>query len=357
MSSKVYFSSLSGKSRVSPLTKITKLLNRCGAKDIYAKDDLVAIKVHFGELGNTAFIRPIFLRPVVELLNQKNAKPFLTDTNTLYAGMRNNSVSHLHNANWNGFGYSTLQVPVIIADGLRGENSIDVPVEGTELIDKARLATDIVNADALLVVSHFKGHEAAGFGGAIKNLSMGCASRAGKLAMHSSSKPSVKQDKCTACGLCTTVCHWKAIKIENKAADITELCTGCARCVGICPHRAIYVKYDASFTNMQKMMAEYAKAVVASSRKPVVFLNILTAISPTCDCAPGNDAPVTHDIGFMSSLDPVALDKAGLDMVLKQCEGIDPFAAKNGGITGDVQLTHAEKIGLGSLDYELVEVN
>jgi uncharacterized Fe-S center protein len=352
---KVFYSSLENKGTTSPLNKIKKLINRCGAKDMYDKGNLVAVKVHFGELGNTAFLRPILLRPVIELLNQYGTKPYLTDTNTLYTGMRTNSVYHHHNANWNGFGYSTLQVPVIIADGLRGENKVEVPVPNGQVHKHAILAADIVNADALVLVSHFKGHVATGFGGALKNLAMGCAARAGKRAMHSCTKPYVDQAHCTACGRCKQYCQVDAIKISGKADIQSDICTGCARCVGVCPEGAIHSRFDTSNDDLQRGIAEYAAAVLASYDKPVICLNILTSIVPSCDCLGANDAPLVHDLGFMASTDPVALDKACRDLILQHTNGEDIFLKANG-MSGEVVYQHAEAIGLGTTDYQLEKI-
>jgi uncharacterized Fe-S center protein len=352
----VYFSAMRNKNTVSPLNKIKKLMNRCGAKDIYSKGDLVAVKVHFGEYGNTAFIRPIYLRPVIEQLKAYNAKPYLTDTNTLYVGMRTNSVDHILNANFNGFGFSTLQVPIIIADGLRGENVSEMPVPNGKHLKTAKLASDIVNADAMVLVSHFKGHEVTGFGGAIKNLAMGCAARGGKLAMHSVSKPKIKTEKCTACGRCKSVCQAQAISISGHAT-IGDKCTGCARCIGICPEGIISIRWDNGLTEIQEMISEYASAVMASFDKPVICINILTSMVAACDCMAGNDAPVVHDLGFLASTDPVALDQASYDLVKRASEGKDPFAVHNNGITGEIQLKHAEAIGFGSTKYDLVNID
>lgn len=329
-------------------------MNKCDATTHYKKDDIVAVKVHFGEMGNTAFIRPIFLRPILEVLNRNECKPFLTDTNTLYVGMRTNSVDHIHNANLNGFNYSTLQTPVIIADGMRGENSVAIPFDG-ELISSAKLAADIVHADALFVVSHYKGHEVSGFGGAIKNLSMGCASREGKLEMHSTSRPSVHQDKCDSCGKCVQHCAAGAI-ILNPRAEITDICTGCSRCIAVCPKGAIGVNWNESSDNTQKKMVEYAAAVAKHFNRPIVYINFLTTISPACDCYPGNDAPVTSDIGYLASTDPVAIDKASYDLV-KQAVGEDPFKKLYHYLDPEVQFAHAEKIGFGNTEYTLKAID
>lgn len=353
MSSEVFFSTVDSKKHKSPLLKIKKLINRCAPETLFKKGELIAIKTHFGEMGNTAFIRPVFLRPVIEKLNFIGTKPYLTDTNTLYVGMRTNSVDHLHNATWNGFNYSTLQVPVIIADGLRGDNSIPVEIDG-DMLKVVNLAADIVSADGMFVVSHFKGHEVSGFGGAIKNLSMGCSCRQGKLDMHSDSKPSVFQDKCTSCGRCLTFCASKAIDMKPKATINTN-CTGCAMCISVCPEGAIHINWDASSASTQTKMAEYASGVVKALDRKLVYMNIIVSVSPACDCYPGNDRPVVGDIGFAASLDPVALDKACMDLVCKEYGG-DPFKERYPNVDSDIQLSHAEKMGMGTKDYKLIEV-
>ena len=350
MKSIVYFSPINNKKTVSPLNKIKKLFKKLEPEKLFHKGSLIAVKTHFGELGNTAFLRPIFLRPIIEILKNLKTKPFLTDTNTLYVGMRTNSVDHLHNAFFNGFNYSTLQVPVIIADGLRGENSVEVKIDG-KLLKSVKLAADIINADGMVCVSHFKGHEVSGFGGAIKNLSMGCASREGKLEMHSITRPVVNSHKCTACGLCKAACAHDAITI-SKFATITEKCTGCARCIAVCPENAIEINWDETAENTSLKMAEYALGVHTSLNGKILYVNVAMNISPACDCYPGNDAPVCGDIGFFASTDPVAIDKACYDLVVKNVED-DPFKKIYDYIEGTVQLKHAEKLGLGSMDYEL----
>ncbi len=352
----VYFSSLKSKSTISPLNKIKKLLNKCRISDTFQKDELIAVKVHFGELGNTAFVRPVFLRPVIEALKRIGAKPFLADTNTLYVGMRTNSVDHLHNAFLNGFNFSTLQTPVIIADGLRGENSLLIEVN-LKLLDNVRLASSIVNADGMVVVSHFKGHEVSGFGGAIKSLSMGCASREGKLEMHSVTRPKVNPKKCTECERCKINCSSDAIEMSPKAY-ITDRCVGCARCIAVCPEGAVNINWDESSENTQKKMVEYAYGVVKSLESKIIYLNILTSISPACDCYPGNDEPITRDIGFLASLDPVAIDRASWNLVVNSVEPIeDPFKKLYDYLDPEVQFRHAGAIGFGSNKYKLVKID
>ena len=355
MASKVFYASMKCRNTESPLNKIKKLINKCCPENSYNKKDLVAIKLHFGELGNTAFIRPIYLRPVIETMRRLGANPFLTDTNTLYAGMRTNSCDHITNAQLNGFGYSTLQTPIIIADGLRGENTVTVPIPNGTSCKNAKLAADIINADGLFTVSHFKGHEMTGFGGALKNLAMGCASRSGKLDMHSNLRPEVNSHKCTACGRCKVNCQAGAITI-SKTAAINDNCTGCARCIAVCPEKAINVNYNVACGELQKRIAEYASAVHGAFKNPPIYLNLLTSIVPACDCCGGNDAPMVQDLGFMTSLDPVAIDKASYDLVV-QTAGKDVFKEKWTYLDPLEQFHHAEKLQFGSTDYELIKIS
>ena len=353
MSANVYYSSMVCNMNQSPLNKIKKLINKCGVTNIYGKDDITAVKLHFGEYGNTAFLRPIYLRPILETLNRIGTKPFLTDTNTLYVGMRTNSVDHLHNANLNGFGYSTLQTPIIIADGLKGELYTPLIVPNGEIYKDAKIAAAIASADKLFVISHFKGHEMTGFGGAMKNLAMGCASRAGKNEMHSSVRPVVDPHLCTACGRCKIACDAGAITI-SKHATIDDKCVGCAMCISACPEHAISTDFNVACDTLQQKIVEYA-AAVHHHFKEVVYVNVLTSIVPACDCHGGNDASLVHDLGFMASTDPVAIDKASYDLVCKTA-GKDVFQESWPHLNPQDSFTHAKKIGFGSTEYKLETV-
>jgi uncharacterized Fe-S center protein len=353
MASEVYFSSVDNKKFISPLNKITRLLEKCNIKDKFKKNDLVALKVHFGEFGNTSFIRPIFLRPVIDSVKALGAKPFLTDTNTLYVGMRTNSVDHLHNAALNGFNYSTLQVPVIIADGIRGENIIEYAVD-FPLLKTIKIAADIFNSDGIIAVSHFKAHELSGIGGAVKNLAMGCGGRRGKYDMHSDSKPHVKAKDCTRCGKCVTSCQVKAIEMKDKAF-ITDRCVGCGRCIAVCPELAINVDWNSTSDGMQKKMVEYSFGIEKAMNKKITYVNIMTQMSPACDCYGGNDKPMAPDVGFLSSDDPVALDRACFDLLLKAA-GKDPIKEEYPAINSYTIFDYAKEIGFGSSEYKLVSV-
>jgi len=345
-----------------------RLMDRCGLEDIMPHRGLVAIKLHFGEKGNTAFIRPLFIRPIVDSVKELGASPFLTDTHPLYAGTRGNSISHLKTAIENGFAYSVVNAPVIIGDGMRGASYSEVKIGG-EIIKTAYLGKEIVESDALISVAHFKGHELSGFGGTIKNLGMGCASRKGKLDQHSGLSPKVKRKKCVGCGECIEHCAQNAISLNDKKAEIDpKKCVGCGECILICPNGAINVQWNADIPIFQKKMVEYTSAVLKGKQGKALFLNFLTDISPACDCYGHSDAPIVQDIGIMASTDPVAIEQASVDMVNRQnvadgsClkgskeQGADKFRAVYPKIDWSIQLKHAEKMGIGSREYELVTI-
>ena len=368
MASKVYFSDLRTSFKENIFIKLNRLLDEAAMDDAVAERSLVAIKLHFGEKGNSAFIRPNFLRTIVDRVEGLGANPFLTDANTLYAGTRGNSVSHLHTAVSNGFAYSVVKAPVIIADGIRGASFKTVKIDQA-FIQTAYIARDIAEADGLISVAHFKGHELTGFGGTIKNLGMGCASRKGKMAQHSDVSPKVKKKKCVGCGDCVRHCAGEAISLKEKKASIDpEKCVGCGECILICPNGAIDVSWNADIPLMQKKMTEYTLAVLKGKETNAFFINFLTNISPACDCYGHSDAPIVHDVGIVASKDPVAIDQASADLVNQQTgaaasclkEGLKPgedkFRAVYPKVDWTIQLDHGENIGLGSRKYELITI-
>jgi len=367
-SSKVYFTNLRTSAKENLPSKLVRLMNTAGLEETIMPRSLVAIKLHFGEQGNTAFIRPLFIRHIVNRVKEIGASPFLTDTNTLYAGTRGSSVSHLKTAIENGFAYSVVNAPVIIADGMRGASFTSIKID-KELIKTAYLGKEIVESDTLIGVAHFKGHELSGFGGAIKNIGMGCASRKGKLNQHSDLSPKVTLKKCVGCGDCIQHCAQNAISlIEKKAIINKDKCVGCGECILICPNSAITVQWSRDIPTFQKKMAEYAFAALKGIQGKAFFLNFLTNISPACDCLTHNDAPIVNDIGIMASKDPVAIDQASVDMVNSQkaSDGSCLTASKEPGedkfrniypkIEWQIQLEHAQKIGLGNRKYELITI-
>lgn len=365
--SKVFFSDIRASFKKNLLTKLVELVDRAGLEQILSPRDLVALKLHFGEKGNTAFIRPVFVRQIVDRVKSLGALPFLTDANTLYAGTRGNSISHSLTAIENGFAYAVVDAPIIIADGLRGASYASVRL-GLEHVKTAYLGREIVDADAIVSLAHFKGHELSGFGGTIKNLGMGCAARKGKLQQHSDLSPKVKAKRCSACGECVAHCAQGAISVPdgNKASIDPGKCVGCGECILICPNGAIDIQWSQDAAGFQKKMAEYTMAVLKNKHDKALFVNFITNVSPACDCYGHCDAPIVSDIGMVSSTDPVAIDQASVDLVNGQIAaegsclsgrakaGSDKFRTIYPKIDWNVQLEHAEKIGLGTRKYDLV---
>lgn len=369
MASRVYFTDMRATQKLNLIDKVGKLFQEAGLKDIISPGDLVAIKLHFGEKGNTGFIRPQFIRRIVEEVKNAGGKPFLTDANTLYVGSRSNAVDHLKTAVENGFAYAVVDAPLVIADGLNGKDYLKVPVNLKHCSD-VKIGSAVMFADVLLAVTHFKGHEATGFGGAIKNVGMGCGSRAGKQVMHSDMLPRVKESKCRACARCSQWCPAGAITVgELKMAVIDEkLCLGCGECTITCPHGAISVNWKNNMQyGLQEKMVEYAAGVLSNKTGKCGFITFLNNISPDCDCFSFSDTPVVRDIGILASKDIVAIDQACVDLVNKerglpgsQLEGKsekgDIFGALHPNIDWRRQLEYGEEVGLGTRDYELLKI-
>ena len=377
MKSIVSFSDLRVDSGKTLLDRLDALLDRANLKEKIKERDLVAIKLHFGEKGNTAFVRPIFLRRIVDWVKQYKGKPFLTDTNTLYRGMRQEATSSLTNAYQNGFSYSMVDAPILIADGLRGNSAVRVTIDKPNF-KTVFIAHDIYTADVVISVAHFTGHELCGFGGALKNLGMGCASREGKLSQHSNISPRVKAKGCKGCEVCLTTCAQEAISMRPPKASIeseymiafidSKKCIGCGECILTCPTGAIKVQWNETIPIFQKKMVEYAYGAVQEKKGKVLFLNFLTEISPACDCWGHSDTPIVNDIGILSSEDPVAIDQASADLVNGQegnrssklpkhwNPGEDKFRALYPEVDWGIQLAHGEEIGLGTREYELIRI-
>lgn len=369
MKTKVYFADMHCRKQAdNKASKIQRLCEAVGLKNILKKDELTAIKLHFGEFGNDTHIRPQLVRKVVDLVKQEKAKPFLTDTNTLYSGSRKNSVDHLNTAYAHGFSPCTVDAPIIIADGLHGKNQVSVPVN-LKYFKETFIAREIYDSDSMVVLSHFKGHIVAGFGGAIKNLAMGCASFWGKRAQHDT-KVCINKEKCTACTSCIKICPASAISMkkenEQKFAFVNrELCIGCFECSTVCEYKAINNEHDSDLHNFAERISEYAYGSIQNKKNKIIYINFLLSITPDCDCVSWSDAPMVPDIGILASTDPVAIDKACYDLVTK-AQSIQPM--ENNGINIDKfshrwektfgyrQLEYGAEIGLGSLDYELIHI-
>ncbi len=349
-------------------TKIGRLLASCGIRDRIGAGDLVAVKVHFGERGNHTFVRPVFVRRVVDEIKACGGSPFLTDSSTLYPGERKEAVSALVNAIENGFAFAVVGAPLIMGDGLRGHTAVPVKIAG-ELLDTVSIGAEIVEADALVAVSHFKCHELTGFGGVLKNLGMGCASREGKLVQHSTVAPAAAEKYCNACALCLKACVHDAITIIEGTARIDPAtCAGCGRCITACQKKAIQVQWNEATPLVMKKMCEYALGAVQGKEQKSLYLNFITQVSPACDCYGHADAPIVNDIGICAATDPVALDQACADLVnaapgnpnTALAGGLEPGGDKFRGVYPDIdwqiQLEHAEKLGMGTRKYELVRI-
>jgi uncharacterized protein len=368
MTSMVFFTDMRAGHKENLFDKIGRLMQSCGIREIIGRGDLVAVKVHFGERGNHTFVRPVFIRRVVEEIKGCGGSPFLTDSSTLYPGERKEGVSALVNAIENGFAYAVVGAPLIMCDGLRGHTSVDVEING-ELLKTVAIGAEIAEADALVAVSHFKCHELTGFGGVLKNLGMGCSSRSGKLVQHSTVAPAVSEKYCIGCALCLKACTHDAIAmIEGKARIDPAKCTGCGRCITGCQEKAIAIQWNEAAPLVMKKMCEHALGAIRGKEKKTLYLNFITQVSPACDCYGHADAPIVNDIGICASTDPVALDQACADLVNSAAgnrdtaltSGFEPGGDKFRGVHPDidweVQLEYGEKIGLGSRKYELVRL-
>lgn len=359
---KVFWTDTKTTPKRSMFNKIIDLLERLKVKERIKKGDFVAIKVHFGERGNTTYLNPIYIRPIVEKIKEFGGKPFLTDTSTLYSGSRSEAVSHIETAIMNGFDYTIVGCPIIIADGLKGENGVKVPIDG-EILKEVSIAKAIFEADVLVVLTHFKGHELTGFGGALKNMGMGCATREGKLQQHSNLIPNIKQELCVGCALCSENCPKKAIYFKENRAFIDEkICIGCGACIGLCPQKAINVELNESSERFQKKMVEFVKGVLEGKKEKAFFLNFLLNITPHCDCYPGSGSSIVRDIGVLASCDPVAIDTASCDLVNREevsfikGEGGDKWKILYPKVDWEIQLKQAEKLGLGRREYRLIKI-
>ena len=369
--SKVYFTDFRTHTNGPSLPgKLAKLIRKAGIGNIDMDGKFVAIKMHFGELGNISYLRPNYAKAVADVVKELGGKPFLTDCNTLYPGSRKNALDHLSCAEENGFSMATTGCHVIIGDGLRGTDEVIVPIRNGEYLKEAYIGHAIMDADILISLTHFKGHEATGFGGVLKNIGMGCGSRAGKMHQHNSGKPHVIEEQCRGCRNCAKECGSDAISYESGKAHIDQdICKGCGRCIGACNFDAIVNNNEDANEILGCKIAEYSQAVCDG--RPTFHISLITDVSPNCDCHPENDAPILPNIGMFASFDPVALDQACVDACLAATpirnsqlgdnlakpdwhHHHDHFLDSNPNVRWKETLEHAEKIGLGSRSYELI---
>jgi len=368
MAANVYFIDFRATMQKNMMVKLEELLTASGLSSVVGQRDLTAVKIHFGEMGNAAFIRPIYMRRIVAAIKAAGGVPFLTDANTLYAGTRSDAPHHLTTAIQNGFAYAVVEAPLVIADGLRGKSESAVDVYGKHF-ESVYIAKEIIEADAYISVAHFKGHELSGFGGAIKNTGMGAASRKGKLAMHSTVSPQVNAENCIGCEACVDHCSQHALSVIDEIAVVDEeSCIGCGECILVCPNEAIQISWDQEVPTFLEGMVEYTAGVLKEKTGKCLFVNFITDVSPACDCYPTNDAPIVKNIGVGASTDPIALDQASVDLInaepglantqLKENTepGGDKFKILYPKVDWPIQLAYGEQLGLGSREYELVRL-
>lgn len=370
MASKVYFTNLRTSPGNSLLHKLERLVKTAGINQIDFKDKFVAIKIHFGEYGNVAYVRPNYAAVIVDIIKKLGGKPFLTDSNTLYSGSRDNAVDHIHTAMVNGFNPIATGCDVIIADGLRGKDERIVDIGG-KYCPEPKIGAAIAEADIVISITHFKGHEMAGFGGTLKNLGMGSGSVAGKQDMHSTAQPKIELDNCIGCRICEKNCNHDAIHVVDRKAVINyDNCVGCGQCVALCKSGGAVMSSTESGEILNYKIAEYTKAVL--NGKPNFHVSFIMNVSPECDCWGHNDAAIVPDLGIAASFDPIALDQACADIVNKaptlqtanalaekeheHTHEHDKFHHLHPDTNWQAGLRYGEEIGLGTRDYELVSV-
>ena len=372
MKSRVYYADTRAESGSESLVeKLYQLFQKAGFDEIIEENDFTAIKQHFGEAGNTAHIRPVFTRRLVEAIREAGGKPFLTDANTLYERQRFNSIDHLNTAYSHGFTPATVKAPIIIADGLTGRSSREVEVN-LETFDRVKLGEEICQADSIISLAHFKGHDLTAFGGTFKNIGMGLGSRSGKQMMHSTVEPSIDVEECVKCRECVKYCPEDCIVInKDESYIIEEDCIGCGECVISCNYDAISIVWEASSIGVQERTVEFTYGVLKALDEKAGHINFITDVTPDCDCPSWSDQPIIPDQGIIAGQDPVAVEQASLDMVnqaevlpnseLGEYQG--EAAGKNKfellypeSDGGERLIEYAEELGMGSRDYELEEI-
>ena len=365
--SKVYFTDLHVTFQENLLQKLARLVKTAGMLDqIDFSNKYTAIKIHFGEPGNLSYLRPNYAKALADVIKAQGGRVFLTDCNTLYVGRRKNALDHLDTAYENGYNPFATGCHVIIADGLKGTDEALVPIDG-DYVKEAKIGRAIMDADIFISLTHFKGHESTGFGGTLKNIGMGCGSRAGKMEMHNAGKPHVVQERCVGCGACRKNCAHSAITITDRKASIDHSkCVGCGRCIGVCPMDAVDTDLDEANDILNCKIAEYTLAVLKD--RPSFHISLVMDVSPYCDCHAENDVPIVPSIGMFASFDPVALDMACVDAVNRQpvIEGSllsrqphthhDHFTDTHPDTNWKSAIDHAVKLGLGQKEYELITI-
>lgn len=369
MVAKVFYTDMHTEQEDGLLKKFDRLVRASELKKIDMDKKFVAIKTHVGEYGNVAYLRPNFIKILTDFIKERGGIPFITDCSTLYPGMRKNAVEHLRCAELDGFNSVTCGCPLIIGDGLKGLDDKEIPVEDGVYVKTAKIGSVIADADIIITMNHFKGHELTGIGGAVKNLGMGCASRRGKFELHDGGQPIINQKKCIKCGKCAKFCAQNAITIGKKGASIDQkVCAGCGRCISICAQDAISHTVAKMMILVNEKIAEYTKAVLAG--KPNYHFSFAMDVAPQCDCHGSNDDAIVPNFGIFGSSDAFAIDLACTEMAEKQIvipgtmttknrkgkKAGDLFNDTNPGTDWKLLFNHAKKIGMGDAKYTIVNV-
>ena len=358
MTSKVYFTRASVKDGQKKISEKARRLFKAGRfARCFNKNDFTAVKVHVGEEGNTTYLKPACIKGLIDELLALKTKPFLTDSTTLYVSQRRNAVDHTITAYKHGYGVEKLGIPFIAPDGLFGTAETAVEING-EINKEVFIASEITRCQSIISVAHFTGHCATCFGATLKTLGMGCAGKRGKLKQHAAVTLSITK-KCTLCGLCHRHCPADAITLGKIKARIDkDKCIGCAQCLAVCRFGAVKCNWGEETETLQKSMAEHALGVLKTKENRAVFFNFLLSITDECDCFDNPDMPnIVSDIGITASTDPVAIDKASLDLVENKAGKKLPQLLENEALDPLPQIEHAQRIGLGSTDYELIEID
>ncbi len=353
MTAHVFFAPFEGEeSQESICAKTQRLFRSAGFGSLVGEDDLTAIKTHFGERGNTSYVPPAFVKVVVDEVREAGGRPCLVETSTLYRGQRSNAYDHYNLALEHGFGPQKMGCPLLFVDGLKGHQHVEVPVDLKHFRTVA-VAADLTLMPSLLVVTHLTGHMLAGMGGAIKNVAMGLASRAGKLRQHSAGRPEVTDEECIACGTCARWCPEDAIEVEDVARIDYDRCIGCGECVSVCPVGAVGISWNESAEAFNEKMVEYAWGILRDKADRTGFVTFIHRTTKDCNCEGRAGEVICEDVGILASTDPVAVDQAAVDLV-NEAHGGDLFAETWPDLLPEAQLAYGEEIGLGTRRYELV---